>query len=325
MIFPIFVRIDSRILSFDSSHSPSTLSSAVGQQLCISSENLYITTTLGKNLAAFSNWKDILGYEPEHLTLNANFRLRGGGGVVSFCRNYCTKDTTNFGQTWNEDSEWVDEDEILIKIVERRRRMSKLNYDEIVMKWREEEWTSIRNELARKTSKKRHPWKEVKLRFKKVIVKKYDADNPITKEDMQKLRERNKETLKPIIERVLKKRMSELTISDLPKMEEDQIISAQGIYASGRFDTRYGIEEAEWEALDENFQNSVGSIRDICWSYAHILKSEYPQGSLMRNFWTSGTVRKELLIKFSLLYYSHFKGGTITPELIEFLDKMKTF
>ena len=51
--------------------------------------------------------------------------------------------------------------------------------------------------------------------------------HPITSEDMKCLRERKSEVLHPIIEKVLNKRVDELTVSDLPEMDEDQIIKAQ--------------------------------------------------------------------------------------------------
>ena len=74
-------------------------------------------------------------------------------------------------EAWNDDPDWVHEDEILIQIVERRRKQNEYTYDDIVMKWKEEEWTSICKELRRTSkSKKRRPWKDVKNRFKKVIV-----------------------------------------------------------------------------------------------------------------------------------------------------------
>ena len=76
-------------------------------------------------------------------------------------------------ESWNDDAAWAQEDDILVEIVERRRTRSKLSYDDIVMKWREEEWNSIRNELRRlSNSKKKRTWKDVKNRFRKVIVTK---------------------------------------------------------------------------------------------------------------------------------------------------------
>jgi len=326
MFFPIFVKTHAKTLSFDSSLTPPDLICAVRNRFSCH-EDLYITTSLGKNIELFEEWRDVFGFVPSHLTLNANFRLRGGGVFASACRSIFPSMGSDPGvaQSWNDDAAWAQEDDILVEIVERRRTRSKLSYDDIVMKWREEEWNSIRNELRRlSNSKKKRTWKDVKNRFRKVIVKKYDAMHPITSEDMKCLRERKSEVLHPIIEKVLNKRVDELTVSDLPEMDEDQIIKAQGIYASGRFDTRYGLAEEDWDALDEDLKNNVISIRNFVWSYAHVLKSEFPQGSLMRNFWTHGVIRKELLIKYSLLYYCH-RGGQITPELEELLSKMKTF
>merc|ERR1719189_1457220 len=118
MFFPIFVKLDTKILSFDSSLSPSELIHAVRQQLHF--PDLYISTSLGKNIDVFQDWRDVFGFVPEHLTLNANFRLRGGGVFVSACTNLFpsmgSTPESSSAQSWNDDADWVGEDDKLVEI-----------------------------------------------------------------------------------------------------------------------------------------------------------------------------------------------------------------
>jgi len=330
--FPIFVQCGDRTVTADSSLNPEELAQFVSQTLEVDLQHLFISTHLGKPLSNITDWRDIHGYYPDHLSLNANHRLRGGGPVISFCRGTVWMgnngvESIAMSQGWNDDGKWKDEDEDLLQIVEVRQTRADLNYDQIVTKWRHEEWSSIADELYRKAggSGQKRPWKEVKQRFKKIIVQKFDKQYPITKEDMLSLRSRLEEEIPKIIKKVVKKEVENLEYTDIPiELPADNRYKSQGIYASGKFDTRYGITEAEWDALSEEEQEQIKAIRNLVWSFSHHLKSQYPQGSLMRNFWTLGIIRKKLLIKYATLTYERESGNIIT-KVREVLLKMKTY
>eukprot|EP00494_Astrolonche_serrata_P031329 UN31598 len=123
-------------------------------------------------------------------------------------------------QGWNDDSEWKKEDDKLINIVESRRKSAGLDYDQLFLQYKEEEWNEICAELQRQSkTKKRRPWKPCKKRYKKIITKQVDKNENITSDDMNNLREKNMIKIPDILEKVVGKSLKELQPRDVPNLE----------------------------------------------------------------------------------------------------------
>ena len=209
---------------------------------------------------------------------------------------------------WNDDSQWVKEDKKLIQIVEQRREKDKgMNYDEMFFQFLEDDWTEICVELKSQTKTKNiRNWLDVKRRFKKIIVKKVDAEQRITEDDMKSLRQREMDKVPRILEKVCGKSVHKLTKEDIPPLAT----------------LTNDVKEKEWNTLTNDVKDKVNHVRDLVCSYSFHLKCQYPPGSLIRNFFTCGVVRKELLFHFALVEYER-EGNNVTPELMQILKKNK--